>query len=149
MVGVDRNYDQLQNCKLAHECLKKYYQKVFCYLLYLVCLNTFIIYKKKGGRISRLDFILTLAESLSSSGGVVEPATQIRPSKSPKPSGLLGCCFPDTLPATSKKKPTRRCVVCWASGERKELSYTYPDCEKTLYVVPCFQVYHTNRNLKI
>jgi len=56
--GVDRNDGQLQS-------YKKYYQKMFCYLLDVVYPNAFIIYKKKGGSICRLDFLLTLAESLS------------------------------------------------------------------------------------
>jgi len=86
MGGVDRNDDKLQSYKLARERLKKYYQKMYRCLLNVVCLNAFIIYKKKGGSISRLDFLLTLAESLSSMGGVVEPATRGHPSKSPKPS---------------------------------------------------------------
>ena len=86
MGGVDRNDGQLQNYKLARKRLKKYYQKMFRYLLDVVCLNAFIIHKKKGGSISRLDFLLTLAQSLSSMGGVVEPATRGRPTKSPKPS---------------------------------------------------------------
>ena len=68
MVGVNRNYGQLQSYKLAQERLKKYYQKMFRYFLDGVCLNAFIIYKKEGGSISRLDFLLTLAESLSSVG---------------------------------------------------------------------------------
>ena len=140
MGGVDRNDGQLQSYKLAREHLKKYYQKMFHYLLDLVCLNPFIIYQKKGGKISKLDFLLTLAENLSSSGGVVEPATRGHPTKSPKLSRLLGCCFPDTVPGTSKKKPTRRCAVCWASGKRKESSYWRPDCEEALRVVPYFQV---------
>jgi len=86
MVGVDRNDGQPQNYKLARERPGKYYQKMFRYLLDVVCLNAFIIYKKKGGSISRLDFQLTLAERLSSVVGVVEPATTGCPSKSPKPS---------------------------------------------------------------
>ena len=73
---------------------------MFHYLLDVVCLNAFIKYKKKGGSISRLDFLLTLAESLSSMGGVVELPTRGRPSKSPKPSRLLGHCFPDMVPGT-------------------------------------------------
>ena len=121
---------------------------MFCYLLDVVCLNAFIIYKKKGGSISRLDFLLTLAESLSSMGGVVEPATKGRPSNSPKPTRLLGRCFPDMVPGASKKKPTRRCVVCWANGKRKESSYWCSNCEKALFVVPCFQIYHTDKNFK-
>ena len=71
------------------------------------------------------------------------------PSTSPKPSRLLGRCFPDMVPGTSKKKPTRRCVVCWANGKRKEPSYWCSNCEKALCVVPCFKVYHTDKNLKI
>jgi len=146
--GVDRNDGQLQSYKLAREHLKKYYQKMFLYLLDVVCLNAFIIYKKKVGSISRLDFLLTLAESLSSMVGVVEPAPRGRPSKSPKPR-LLGRCFPDMVPGTSKKKPTRRCVICWANGKRKESSYWCSNCEKALCVVSWSKVYHTDKNLKI
>jgi len=109
--GVNRNDGQLQSYKLARERLKKYYQKMFRYLLDVVCLNAFIIYKKKGGSISRFDFLLILAESLSSMGGLVEPAIRGCSSKSPKLSQLLGRCFPDMVPGTSKKNPTRRCVV--------------------------------------
>jgi len=123
MGGVDRNDGQLQSYKLARECLKKYYQRMFRYFLDVVCLKAFIIYKKKGGSISRLDFLLTLAESSSSMGGMVEPAIRGHPSKSPKPSQLFGCCFPDLVPGTSKKDPARSCVVCWVNGERKESSY--------------------------
>jgi hypothetical protein len=108
MLGVDRIDGQLQSYKLAPEHQKKYYHKMFCHLLDVVCLNTFIIYKKKSGTISRFDFLLTLAESL---GGVMEPATRRRPSESPKPSRLLGRCFRDMVPGTSKKKPARRRVV--------------------------------------
>jgi hypothetical protein len=147
--GVDWNDGQPQSCKLARECLKKYYQEMFCCLLDVVCLNPFIIYKKNVGSISRLDFLLTLAESLSSMDGVVGPATRGCPSKSPKPSRLLGRCFPDVVPGTSKKKPTRRCVVCWANGKRKESSCWCSNCDKVLYVVLCFEVYHTDKNLKI
>jgi hypothetical protein len=72
---------------------------------------------KKGGSISRLDFLLTLAESLSSVDAVVEPSTRGCPSKSLKPSQLLGHCFPDMVPRTPKKRPTKKCVVCWAIGK--------------------------------
>jgi hypothetical protein len=123
MGEFDRNDGQLQSYKLAQERLKKYYHKMFRYRLDVVCLNAFIIYKKKGGNNCRLDFLLILAESLSSMGGGVEPATRSRPSKSPKPSHLLGRCFPDMGPGKSKKRSTRRCVVCWANGKRKESSY--------------------------
>jgi len=44
---VDRNDGQVQSYKLARERLKKYYQKMFRYLLDVVCLNAFIIYKRR------------------------------------------------------------------------------------------------------
>jgi len=91
MGGVDRNDGQLQSYKLARERLKS---------KDVVCLTAFIIYKKKGGSISRLDFLLILAESLSPMGGVVEPPTRGHPSKSPKPSRLLARCFQDMVPGT-------------------------------------------------
>jgi len=89
MGGVDRNDGQLQSYKLAREHLKKYYRKMFRCLLEVVCLIAFIIHKKKGGSISRLNFLLTLAESSSSTGGAVEPPTRGRPSKSHKISRFL------------------------------------------------------------
>jgi hypothetical protein len=82
-----------------------------------------------------------IAESLSSMGGVEEPATKGCPSKSHKTSRLFGRCFPNMVPGTSKKKPTKGCEVCWANGKRKESSYWCPNCEKALCVVPCFQVF--------
>jgi len=65
-MGFNSGFKGLKQKKLARECLKKYYQKMFHYLLHLVCLNVFITYKKQGGSISRLDFLLILAESQSS-----------------------------------------------------------------------------------
>ena len=50
--GVNRNDGQHQCYKLARERVK-YYQKIFCYLLDVVCLNAFITQKKKGGGIFR------------------------------------------------------------------------------------------------
>jgi hypothetical protein len=41
--GVDRNDGQLESYKLARDRLNKYYQKMFRYLLDVVCLNAFII----------------------------------------------------------------------------------------------------------
>ena len=46
MGGVDRNNGQLQSYKLTRERLKKYYQKMFRYLLDVVCLKAFNIYMK-------------------------------------------------------------------------------------------------------
>jgi hypothetical protein len=53
---------------MAHESLCKY-QKIFIYMLDIVCLSAHILYRKKGGKMSRLDFQLTLAENLSALEG--------------------------------------------------------------------------------
>ena len=106
--------------EVGSKSLKKYYQ-MFHYLLHLVCLNVFITYKQ-GGSISRLDFLLILAESQSSLGGVVQPATRGHPSKLPTPWTLL-----PRHSAIDIKEEAYQDVVFWANGKRKELSYWHPD----------------------
>jgi len=91
-----------------------------------------------------LDFLLILAESQSSLGGVVQPATRGHPSKLPTPWTLL-----PRHGAMDIKEEAYPDVFFWANGKRKELSYWCPDCEKGLCVAPCYQVCHTDRNLKI
>jgi len=100
------------------------------------------MYKKQGGSISRLDFLLILAESRSSLGGVVQLATRGHPSKLPTPCTLL------PRHGATNIKEAYKDVVFWANGKRKDLSYWCPDCEKGLCVVPYYPVCHTDRNLK-
>jgi hypothetical protein len=48
--GVDKNNSELQSYKMTHDerhC--KYYQKMYSYMLNIICLNSHIIYWKKGG----------------------------------------------------------------------------------------------------
>jgi hypothetical protein len=136
---VDKNDGQLHSYKLAREHLKKYYQKTFRYLLDLVCLNTLIIYKNMGGRISRLDCPVTLAENLSSLGGVVEPASEL-----PKPSELLGCFFPDS----QGKAYQEMCSLLgqWR-GKSRHIGVVTVKRPYVWYHVS--NSYHTDRNLKI
>jgi hypothetical protein len=42
----------------------------------VACQNTFVVYKKKSGGISSLDFPLTLAESFSAVSGLLEAVTR-------------------------------------------------------------------------
>ena len=68
------------------------------------------------------------------------------------PLRLTGRHFADYIPATPcKREPTRRCVVCYASNKngkkiRKETRIWCPDCEVALCNIPCFKIYHTQRN---
>jgi hypothetical protein len=146
MGGVNTNDGQLQSYKLARECLKRYYQKMFHYLLDLVCLNAFIIHKKSE-RISRLDFLLTLAESLSSWGRVVEPSTRGSPIKITPTFSTPSTLLPRHGARDIKEEAYQE--MCSLLGQWKESSDWCPDCEKAPCVVPRFQVYHKDINLKI
>ncbi|GBM05028.1 Zinc finger protein 624 [Araneus ventricosus] len=53
---------------------------------------------------------------------------QGRPSNTPRPARLTEKHFPDTVPPTTKKCPSKRCVVCHRAGMRKESKYWCADC---------------------
>jgi hypothetical protein len=97
-------------------------------MLDIVYLSAHVIYREKGGKTSRLDFQLTLAERLSAHGGTTEPPAKDQPSKTPKATSLTGCCFLNPVPET-KQNPTG-CIVCWL--QRKRNNYWCPDCKKAL-----------------
>ncbi|CAH1992536.1 unnamed protein product [Acanthoscelides obtectus] len=44
--------------------LKKYYRKIFPHFLDITALNSYILYRKLGGRKSRLTFVIGIAEKL-------------------------------------------------------------------------------------
>ena len=55
---------------------------------------------------------------------------------------------PTLIPCTpKKKKPVRRCRVCYAEGKRKEVRYHCPKCPGSpgLHVEECFRIYHQNK----
>ena len=64
MGGVDLSDCFLSSYPSARKCLKKYYQKQFRHILDMVILNAHILFKKSGGKDSRLAFILNLVDRL-------------------------------------------------------------------------------------
>jgi hypothetical protein len=64
MAGIDWKDGQLHMHKLLEDCLKKYYQKIFRYMLDLAYLNIFIVYKNDG-MWERLDLLMSFGESLA------------------------------------------------------------------------------------
>lgn len=141
MGGVDIS-DNLHFYTIARDRVKKYYKKMFRHMFDITCINSFIIYKKIGGKKKRLDFMIELAETLISKYGVIH--NNNRPSRIPKVSRLLERHFPDIIPPTTKAKPTKRCVVCTTSNNRKESRYWCEECGVGLCPAPCFRIYHTN-----
>nr|XP_022902691.1 piggyBac transposable element-derived protein 4-like [Onthophagus taurus] len=56
--------------------------------------------------------------------------------------------FPSLVPSTANKaRPTKRCVVCEKKKKRAESRYMCAPCHAALCIVPCFEVYHTKKNL--
>ena len=45
------------------------------------------------------------------------------------------------------KKQKFRCVRCTALGDRKESTYYCPSCKVALCLFPCFEIYHTKRDI--
>lgn len=143
MGGVDLADNCLHFYSLARTHLKKYYKKLFLQMMNFAMFNSYILYKKSGGRKSRLTFNIELAEKIISKYG--EPMThQIRRSKTDNPSRLTERHFPAIIPpTTNKEKPTKRCVLCSQRGVRKESRYWCLDCRTGLCPAPCFGNYHT------
>lgn len=55
--------------------------------------------------------------------------------------------FLKLIPASEKKiHPTKRCIVCHKHKQRKESRYICGQCNESLCVVPCFELYHTLKN---
>ena len=145
MGGVDLSDNLMVHFSTARNRLKKYYKKVFRHMLDMTLLNSYITYKALGGKVTRREFILTLAEKLISKYSSEIPATKRRPSQlSVKPLRLTERHFPEYCPPTEKKeKPLRVCAQCRKNKIRKESSYWCKDCKVGLCVAPCFRDWHT------
>lgn len=143
MGGVDVADSHLHFYSVSRNRLKKYYMKMFRHFFDMTCFNSYVIYKNLGGKEKRVSFMTNLGESLISKYMVPRGEIINRPSKIPKLSRYVERHFPDTIPPTTKAKPTKRCVVCWKNGTRKESRVWCVDCEVGLCPAPCFKIYHT------
>lgn len=133
------------------ECVRKtvkWYKKLFFHILDLSILNSYFIYQTKTGKnISVADFQLNLcremlqkyySSEMKKKGG--------RPSSGDDPLRLKERHFPKKIPPTEKKmNPSRRCAIC--KPKRKETSYFCKKCDVALCVQPCFELYHTKKNI--
>ena len=75
MGGVDLSDNLMVHFLTARNRLKKYYKKVFRHMLDMTLLNSFITYKALGGKVTRHEFILTIAEKLIPKYASEIPAT--------------------------------------------------------------------------
>ncbi|KAG8239089.1 hypothetical protein J437_LFUL018810 [Ladona fulva] len=112
MGDVDLSDQYMITYSTARKQMKKYYQKYFHHLLDVAVFNSFVLYKKQGGRSTYLQFILELIQKLIDKYGAstVAPLGKGRRSSSEKPDRLTGRHFPEVNPSSGNKKhASKRC----------------------------------------
>lgn len=143
-------------CSYYH-CLRrslKWTRKFGFHLFNLAVVNAYILWKKtqinEGKKIdkdSHYHFRYQLAEQLlemATTAGVCTPRSRANVKDSPARLRESGTHFPQFHPPTqSRSKATRRCHVCTKSGLSKNTSVRCPECNVSLCVAPCFELYHT------
>lgn len=148
---VDLADGQMKTYEIARNQVKKYYYKIFLHSLDMVCLNAYLLYKKDGGHLDKLHFLIEIVEkNVEKYGNVSQsPSTSKgRPSLTPKPSRLIERHFADYIPSeNSRVNVTRRCKVCYSKGIRRESRFWCPDCCVALCMPHCFKQYHTAKYL--
>ena len=155
MGGVDRADQNLSYYETVRKRMKVYYKKLFRHMIDQCLFNSSILQSKVTNKnIKLLDFQTAVIEEILRKYQVSTDMTGKTGRKSDvnDPLRLTGRHFADYIPATPcKREPTRRCVVCYASNKngkkiRKETRIWCPDCEVALCNIPCFKIYHTQRN---
>lgn len=151
--GVDKVDQHLADYPITRKRGKKYYKKIFFHMLEHALWNSFVLYKKKGGLKTHLQFRMDLITKIIEAYCSTEAQTKGRPSSLPNPLRMTERHFPDYIPPTDKKEnPTRVCQVCSRTKDRngkkirKESRYWCADCEVALCVAPCFRIFHTKTN---
>ena len=150
MGGVDLSDSLLHHFTTARNRMKKFYRKMFRHILDIAVLNSFICYRQLGGKLDRVNFIITLAENLVATYATNLPGPSTsrgRPAKIiAKPSRLIGRHFPDKCPPSAKKKVgQRKCVQCAKRKETRQSCYWCDKCQVGLCIVPCFKEWHTKQ----
>lgn len=152
MGGVDRSDQCLSYYPVARNQQRKYYKKIFRFLLNQSVYNSYVLYKKNNGTLSHVSFRLQLIERLIEKGGI---HSSHQYSKNVKTSEnvlrLTARHFPSYVPndSTKKKYPARLCKVCAEKRDdtgkriRKESRFECKICDVGLCAVPCFEIYHT------
>lgn len=139
MGGVD-NVDRQLALSESVRKTTKWYRKLFWHLVDLALINALALYKLEVGYISYSAFREKVICSLLKIDNLEN--------YSPDQIDLL----PARLTARHFAKKNedgkrKRCVVCASSKIRAESIYRCEECNVALCVCPCFEMYHTLRNL--
>ena len=125
MGDVDLSDNLMVHFLTTRNRLKKYHKKVFCHMLDMTLLNSYITYKSLGGKVTQHEFILALSEKLISRYAPERPTATRRPSQlSEKPLQLVGRHFAEYCPTIEKKaRSLRVCALGQNNKIRKKSSY--------------------------
>ncbi|GBN36326.1 PiggyBac transposable element-derived protein 4 [Araneus ventricosus] len=154
MGGVDKADQCLSYYPVARNQQRKYYKKIFRYLLSQAVWNAFVIFKKNGGKMRQVEFRMKLIERLIEVT-VCNPSTRRGPFPKSEENvvRLTGRHFPSYVDESESRKKSRKCVVCSLkineNGKRvrRESRFECKNCNVGLCVAPCFEIYHTESNL--
>jgi len=159
MGGIDR-VDQLSSYYTPLRKSLKWYRKVVLHVLDISMVNAYIFYKSVGGTKSLLWFrrqvvgALITAEDRQPMASVSQETVAVpRPffhHKLSDTSRLSGQHYMDLLPPNANKSnPTKRCVVCFQAGRRRETRYFCETClsKPALCIVPCFKSFHSEQDI--
>ena len=143
MGGVDRTDQLLKPYEVPRKTLK-WYKKVAIHFMQLAMLNSFIVYQKDGHRKPFLGFQREVIAAL-----LFENGADIEIPREENIIRLTERHFVSPVPETaSKRKPQKRCKVCYKKGIRKDSRYNCQNCPSNpgLCYYPCFELYHTKFN---
>ncbi|GBL75918.1 PiggyBac transposable element-derived protein 4 [Araneus ventricosus] len=154
MGGVDKADQCLSYYPVARNQQRKYYKKIFRYLLSQAVWNAFVIFKKNRGKMRQVEFRMKLIERLIEVT-VCNPSTRRGPFPKSEENvvRLTGRHFPFYVDESESRKKSRKCVVCSLkineNGKRvrRESRFECKNCNVGLCVAPCFEIYHTESNL--
>ncbi|GBO20913.1 PiggyBac transposable element-derived protein 4 [Araneus ventricosus] len=154
MGGVDKADQCLSYYPVARNQQRKYYKKIFRYLLSQAVWNAFVIFKKNGGKMRQVEFRMKLIERLIEVT-VCNPSTRRGPFPKSEENvvRLTGRHFPSYVDESESRKKSRKCAVCSLkineNGKRvrRESRFQCKNCNVGLCVAPCFEIYHTESNL--
>ncbi|KAG8225467.1 hypothetical protein J437_LFUL004468 [Ladona fulva] len=120
MGGVDKVEQHLSHYPIPRKRGKKYYRKIFFHLMEQALWNSYVLYKKTGGRRT-----VGIQRMVKKNHSPEISTKRGRPSTSNNPLHLTKCHFQDIVPETGKKSnPARQ----WTQMERKNkpLCQLYP-----------------------
>lgn len=156
MGGVDRADQLLSYYGFAHRT-RKWWRRVFFFLLDTAVVNSYILYTEdhpdKKKRMTHEQFRIELANNLLSSAGdhTTTACSLHGPQPEPLPLSLrlTERHFLTNIGKTSSGRSVQRdCTVCsQRKGRgRKTTIYKCKQCDLPMCVVPCFELYHTKKD---